>query len=833
MTLRLLHESWQDFGFALRLLRRNSGSSVAIILSLALGIGASSAIFSILNALLLKDLPVRDPERLVRVTRQSAKDLAYDFTFPIYARLGGQARSFEGIAASYGLGLRAIVDGQAERVEGMLVSGNHFSVVGVTSAAGRLFIPTDDKVEGQGSTSCPVVISSRYWDRRFGRDMGAIGKEISLNGVAFTIVGVTPPGFFGIEVGRSPDCWVPVSQQPMLMNNRSWIAKDTLWWLQLIARMRPGVSIQAAQAELTSLFQQARVDMAGGRVDSNTIQEIQAETIQLQNSRRGISRLRKQMAEPVLILMGVVALVFLLTCANLANVIMARSLARQPEMAVRLAIGASRGRLFRQLLTESFSLAAFGVMAAIPIAIGTTQVMLQLALQSPGAWLNTRPDAIVFLFVGALGVLATLLLGTAPAWIVSGVNPAHQTRDVGGLWVAGRRLPLQRLLVCTQVAISIVLATTAALFLRSLWQLGSQPLGYKYEKLLLFRINPSEAGIQGPALRQFENRLSGELRQLPGVTSVTFSRNTPFTSQRIATGGIQVQGRPASPYDPKNLEISAVGCNYLETYGIALLRGRYFGQQDCDSSNMVAIINATMAERFFGSDDPVGRFLMFPPTSKPVPVEIIGVVKDAKYHDLKERTPPMIYTPYFQASADLWGPMTFALHTQIEPSSLSHPVRQTVAALSREIPVTDLRTLRMQIRETISQEWLLAITTTAFGLLALILAGVGLYGVVAYTVAMRTKEIGIRIALGAPPKSIVGMIVRETLLMTVMGIFVGLGLAAGAGKMISSLLFAVQPIDPIAFCGSSVILVLLAVCAACLPVIRAVRIAPVSALKFE
>jgi len=855
---RWLEDLFQDLRFSARLLAKSPGFTLVVVLSLALGIGANTAIFSLIDAIMLKMLPVKNPEQLQTLNwayhasawpeglwhsystgpcpHETEFTLGCSFSYPTFEDIRAQNEVFSHVFALTGAGpLNLSLNGHAALVQGEFVSGDYFSGLGVQALSGRTFTGDDDKP----SASPVAVVSYGYWGRRFGRDPAVVGKVVTLNGVPFTIVGVTPPEFFGAEPGRSPEVWIPLRMEP-LVNAARWFQPEKSpfnqrdhWWLRIMGRLKPGVSEQQARAALDVIFRQS---ITAGLASPPKPEKLP--WIWLVPGGKGIETLRREFSKPLFVLMTVVGLVLLIACANVANLLLARATTRQKEIAVRSALGAGRRRLIRQLLTESVLLAFVGGGVGLLMAYWGTRLLVGLMTTS---WLSinldTRPDWRVLSFTTTVSVLTGLLFGLAPALQSTRVNLVPALKENPGNLVAGTRpigkvrLGLAKGLVISQVATSLLLLIGAGLFVRTLVNLETLDVGFNRRNLLLFGIDPTLSGYKGQRLANLYRELQERLQALPGVKSVSLSQHS-LISGSYNSNDISIEGyKPRLGEDMEAATLS-VAPRFFETMGIPLLLGRTIGPQDNESAPKVAVINQAMARRFFPGENPVGKRFSWGDGKKGYDIEIIGVVRDAKYHQVRGEAPPTVYVPYSQ-KLDWLGPMHFEVRTAGDPHDWIPAVRQMMQSVEENVPLFDVKTQTEEIDETLFQERLFAKLTSFFGLLALLLACIGLYGIMAYAVVRRTNEIGIRMALGAQRSDVLGMVLGESLLLVTVGIALGLPVALAATRLLKSFLFGLTPNDPVAIVASILLMAAVAAFAGYLPARRASRVDPMVALRYE
>jgi predicted permease len=813
----MIADLWQDLRYGARMLLKNPGFTLIIVFILALGIGANTAIFSLIDAVLLKMLPVKDPEQLVLLDSTPS----IGFSYPMFQDLQDRSEVFTEVFAYSGQALNLSESDQTERVSGQLVSGNFFSGLGVRPLIGRVFSAEDDKVPGEHPVA---VLGYHFWQRRFASDPNVVGKTIHLNGYPFTVIGISPPGFFGVEVGSAPEVWVPRMMQPQLSAGDNRLRMLNRFGVRIMARLKPGVSEQQAQVATDILAQQINSEAPAGKLRDFLL----GLHIEVHPASKGLSRLRSQFKQPLLILMGMVGLVLLIACTNVANLLLARAAARQKEIAVRLALGASRFRLARQLLTESLLLSFCGALFGLLLAFWATDLLVNLVVRSQFS-LEIHPDFRVLAFTLCLAVLTGILFGLATAIqatradLTSALNNESSTLATGG-----SRFELRKILVVAQVAISMLLLVGAGLFVRTLQNLKGIDLGFRADKVLLLSVNPSLNGYSPDQVRNFDAQLLERVGTLPGVQSASLA-DMPLLGG-VWIDGLSVEGYQAPAGQDMSMRGKKVGPKFFETMGITLLMGRDFNTQDGPAAGKVAIINETLAHEFFGQANPLGRRIGV--GSKEPDREIIGVIKDTKYGGLKEPVPHTVYVPLAQAEGKS-AERTLHVRTAGEPKNLIAALRHEVQSLDKNLPVYEVRTFTELVAESLSQERIIATLSGCFGLIALLLAAVGLYGVMAYTVVSRTREMGVRLALGAQTGDLLRLVVVQGMRLALFGIIIGLAGAFAATRLLRGLLFGVGTIDPLTFISIALLLVLVALLACYLPARRATKVDPMVALRGE
>jgi predicted permease len=836
----------QDLRYGLRMLRKSPGFTTVAVLTLALGIGANTSIFSLLNAVMLKSIPVNHPEQLV-ILRWSAHSRpenlgtssygdclwvpraiqSCSFSLPMYKALLAHTDAFSSVLAMAGADqLDLSGNGAATIIGGELVTGNYFETLGVSSALGRTIQPSDDR---PGAPPV-IVLSYGYWQRAFGGAADVIGRTVRLNGAPFTIVGVIDPRFARLTPGKSHDLWIPLSQAGSTRpswNDRRGQADATNWWLAIIGRLKPEVSLAQAQAATNLAFRNEALHGA-----NPLFKEANDPQVALLPAQKGLVGVRQYYDQPIYILSAAVAIILLIVCANLAALLLARATAREKEMAVRLALGASKGRIIQQLLTESLLLSFAGAALGIFFADWSAQALAAFISRNAYSTLliDTRPDARVLGFAVVITLLTGILFGLAPAFRGSRINVGPALKDssggsAGAAKATGRRIGLGSCLVVAQVALSVVVLVGAGLLVRTLTNLRKVNPGFDTHNVLLFGINPTLAGYKVERSQTLYRELQARLTSVPGVISASYSSDT-LLSNGLWTSGVHIEGQPKD--STVETDMLAVGPEFFETMRLPLVGGRTFSNSDLQSESAVAIVNRTFAERFLEGKNPLGIHLGgTTPSGNKVEREIVGVVADAKYDDLRKSVEPTAYVPLQEGAAH------FAIRASIQAEALIPTVRQVVASFDDNLPLFDVRTQAATIDRSLFNERLVARLSSLFGLLALILACVGLYGLLSYEVAHRTREIGIRTALGAQRREIFRLVLTQGLTLTIVGSIVGVTAAIGVTRYLGSLLYGVAATDPVTFVTIVSTLVAVALLAIYIPSRRATRVDPMVALRYE
>ncbi|HYU98826.1 MAG TPA: ABC transporter permease [Pyrinomonadaceae bacterium] len=859
-----MNSLWQDLRYGMQTLLKHPGFTAIAVLTLALGVGANTALFSVVDAVLLRKLPVKEPDQLVLFDaswnrdkfspggfngsnrRDPATGLTTGTSFPVQtlARFREQVKDpqspLSDVFAFAAVDLNLNAGGQAEVVGAQAVSGNYYATLGVPAIIGRTISEADDN-----AAATPVVVFSyRYWTNRFGSDRSVIGRQVNINSVAFTIVGITPPDFGGtMQVGQRVDVSIPLAWEPRIAGERTMSRGAGYWWLRLMGRLKPGATVAQAQAIFAGAFQQSVVEHRATRqatlksplraLDPNDYPRLGVDS-----GSQGEMNSRRAFVKPLRLLFGVVGLVLLIACANVANLLLVRASSRRKEIAVRLALGASRGRLVRQLLTESLLLGVLGGGLGIIFALWLKDGLF-LVTDWGGrgmSALNPHLDLRVLGFTLGLSLLTGIVFGLVPALRATRLDLTPTLKDSGRNSSAAGRSLLSKSLVVVQVSLSVLLLIGAGLLIRTLRNLQQVDTGFNSSNILLFDLNPSLIGYKGEKLASLYEQMFARIEAVPGVKSVTFSRQALLargsTSRSLFIPG--VLGADGKPKASPDVYMHNVRENFLQTMEIPLLLGRNFTTQDDARAPKVAIVNQSFANTHFPNLNPIGQRFSFD-SEKPGEIEIIGLARDAKYTSQRDETEPTAYMSWAQ-ELDSMGSPTFEVRTTSDPASLSTAIRQAVREVDQNLPLINLRTQVEQADETLAMERVFAKLLTLFGLLAQQLAAIGLYGVMAYSVSQRTHEIGIRMALGANRGKVLRMILKQGMVLTIAGVALGLGAAFALVKYLESLttmLFGVRPRDPWTFAVIAVFLTAVALLACFIPARRATKIDPLVALRYE
>ena len=827
----------QDIRYAVRQFRRNPGFTLVAVLTLALGNGANTSVFTVLNGLLLKMLPVNDPQQLAVVgdpTRASSRSNGTPrmdvFSYPLYKELRDHASVFEGLCAAATDHHIEVDSGNAllpnQKINGRMVSGNYFTVLGMQPAAGHLIAEADDTAENANPV---VVLSYNYWQRKFAGSLSIINQDIRLNGFPFTVIGVAPRGFDGDVVGEPMALFVPLSMQPQIVRGRHWRNNGNASWLSLIGRLKPGTSLAQAEANVNVVFQQALKGDYGAALSSDDRKAIHDAHIKVADGAEGLSDLRGNYRIPLLLLMGIVGLVLLIACVNVANLLLARASSRAREVTIRLAMGANRRRLLQQLLTESCLLGLMGGVLGAFLSIWG--VRLLVGMFNSDTSLPLSPDWRVFGFTIGLALLTGIIFGMVPALqsskarlVVAAKDPLQSAPQHGFKWGKG--------LIAGQVALSLLVLFAALLLVRSLQKLMTQDFGYSRDHLVIARTDPAAAGYDPAHMKLLAEQLVARFSTAPGVRGVTYSTNGLFAGTESADAVI-VPGFSGTDRDRIALE-DYVGPNYFDVVGIPVLAGRGIEQQDTATSTRVAVINEAMGKHFYGANNPIGRqFVIDDPVEMKRPVTIIGISKNAKDHGsgIREDVRPRFYLAFQQVT----DPEQIILEAQVQgsPSVAAGNLQSQLKAADSRLPIAFIHTLDSLVTDSAGEQIALAKLSSFFAALALLLACIGLYGVMSYTVAGRTREIGVRMALGAQRRDVMRLVLKEAMVLVVLGLAIGIPLSLASTRLLHSYLFGLNGTDPATLLIVILVLGTVASFAAFIPARRAAGVDPNVALRYE
>ena len=827
----------QDLRYGVRMLRKSPGFTAVAVLTLALGIGANTAIFSLTDQILLRNLPVPHPEELVVLRSPGAHhghtwsdidDGAQSFSYPMYKDLRERATVFFGLLACRGVELNVSWQGATQTAHGELVSGNFFTALEVPPALGRVFTADDETAPGANTV---VVLSYSYWARQFGADPSILNKPLIVNSVPLTIVGVARQGFQGVQIGETPDVFVPVTMKAQMAPNSLQTLDDRSdHWLPILGRLKPGLTREKAQASLQPIYAPIlESDAKLLKLSGARLERFVQKPLLLATGKHGRAVLQADAEAPLLVLMGMVGLVLLITCANLAGLLLARGEARQREIALRLAMGSSRRRLVGQLLTETLLMGIAGGAAGVMLASWCLQAMVGAIHEIGVAGIDSGIDLRVLGFAAGITLTAAVLFGLAPALRGTRVDLQSTLKGQGSGASQGRsNVRLRQVLIAAQVALTAVLLASAGLFARTLNNLEHANLGVNTSRVLQLSVAPGLNGASTAQTRDFADRALKTFARVPGVQSITVS-NTPIFADADRGFNISAEGYTAHAGDDMDVLADCIGPDYFSTLGIPLIAGREFTEADTASSPKTVIINQKLAQRFFAKRNPIGMHIV---QGNGVPDwEIVGVVADSKWDGPRSDIVPFVYLPYSQ-SPDL-STLTFYARTERDPAAMAGTLRSVMNGLDANLPVNDLRTLDEQVNNSMNAARIVAALSAAMALLAALLAALGLYGVLAYVVAQRTREIGTRMALGAQAGDVLRMVMKQGLLLAVGGGVAGIAIALGVMRYLKSLLYGVEANDPVTIAAVIGLLLLVALAACWIPARRATRVDPMVALRYE
>jgi predicted permease len=847
----------QDLRYGLRMLAKNPGFTAVAVLTLALGIGANTAVFTLINALMLRSLPVERPEQVYFIGEDDDQGsfeggpqtgAVNEFSFRLYQQFREHnASSFEDLAAfaspEPNVRVSGIHSGEPPRAaEAGLVSGNFFRVLGVRAVLGRTITADDDRPSDPRAVA---VVSYHYWIQNLGRDPNIVGMTLEINGSPFTVIGVAPSEFFGVKLStHPPDIWLPLGWQPLVWQphfsaSASLLKADDVYWLDVIGRLRRGVNVRETSVALTVQLQQMLTAQVGSTLSPAARRHIREAYVQLVPGARGLSALRQRFSDRLRVLTLLVASVLLVSCLNAANLLLARAEGRNREIAVRLAVGAGRFRLIRQLLTESVLLSALGGAAGMVLALWATRLLSRQVFGDQATLpLSLNPDAHVLGFTTLVSVLTGIAFGLAPALRSTGGGwsaSLKETTAVKGRVAWHSRLgwfASGKLLVSGQVAVSLALVVVAGLFVRSLRKLEQQDLGFAPAQVLACDLDLDAAGYKPEQLPELYLRLLGRVRALPGVRSAAMADSSVLGGSTWVSN-ISIEGYTPKQEQDMNAHSKIVTEDYFRTDGMTLLAGRATGPDDTKDSPPVAVVDETFVRRFFHNENPLGRRFAFGNPFAPPGMEIVGVVKDAKYESLRDKTPPMVFIPAVQELQRGRPAGDLEVRVAGDPTGVANAVRRAVAEVDRNIVVSSVATLGELIKRDTHDTRLVAELSGFFGGLALLLAAIGLYGVMAYSVSQRTNEIGIRMALGAERSNVLWMVFGESLRVSVLGVMLGVPAALGLARLVASQLFDLSPADPATLTAATLMLLATSALASYIPARRATKVDPMVALRYE
>jgi predicted permease len=838
----------QDVRFAIRGLKQAPVFTAVAVISVALGIGANTAIFTLLDQVLLRLLPVKDPKELVLLTSRGShygnNRGSNALSYPMYRDFRDHDEVFSGVFCRYARALNVTFDGRTERAAGELVSGTYFPVLGVGAALGRTITPEDDKTPGGHPVA---VLSYDYWKTRFAGDPGIIGKTVVVNNYSMTIIGVSQEGFHGVDIGSAPQIHVPVMMKFQMEPQVNELELRRNRWANVFGRLKPGVSLTQAKTALQPFYHgilEGEVrESAFNKASSYTREQFLKSWMDVLPASQGRSGLRNQLTRPLWVLMAIVALVLIIACGNVANLLIARASGRQKEIAIRLALGASRGRVIGQLLVESTVLALLGGVTGLALASWSAHLLLRFLPNSQSNFfISAAPDGRILGFNFVIALFTGLLFGLLPALQCTRPDVAPTLKDqAGNVLGGGSQARFRKGLIVAQVTFSLLLLIGAGLFIRSLRNLKTLDPGFRTENLIAFSVDPTLSGYSRDRSKLLYKQLTESMAGLPGVKSAALTTVGVLEGNEWDSS-ITIEGYQAKPGENMSPYCNAVSPGYFATMGIPLLLGRDFTLKDERSGApepglnisgfRVAIANEKFVKHYFGDANPIGRHIGFgiDPGTK-TPMEIIGVVKDAKYTSMRDEIPRQLFFPYLEST--FVGSMTGYIRTTAEPAQMFQALRGAVRRLDANLPVYRPRTLDQQMDESLLNERLIAILSTIFGLLATLLAIIGLYGVMAYTVNRRTREIGIRMALGAVSGNVIWLVMKEVVMLIAAGVVIGLPAAWGLSRLVETQLYGITPNDPPTLVAATLTLAIVACAAGYIPALRATRVDPVTALHYE
>ena len=844
----------QDLRYALRMLRKSPGFTAVAVLTLALGIGANTAIFSVINSVLLSNLPVKDPQQLVFLTNPDEQGLEIGFgdgdrdfiTYPEFQDLQRNSQVFSGLLAASNFTSSIPVELQdadsaanGAPAHVSLVSGSYFSVLGVTPILGRAFGTEVDKLRDANPVA---VIGYAFWQDRFGGAPDVVGRRVRILNTSYQVIGVAPPQFHGETVGADPEIWVPLTMQSEIFPGRDFLSLETkpfrkTEWIEAIGRLKPGVTLAQAKASIEVEFHQMMQSQTAG-MSAREKRSFLNQHLALTPGSHGASTLRADFGKPLQILMAVVGLILLIACANIANILLARSTARQKEISVRVALGAGAPRVFRQVLTESVLLAAIGGAVGLLLAHWADAALLRMVSSTSNqVQLDLHPDARILAFTLGVSLLTGILFGLAPAFLATRLDLNSvlkgTSRSVAGTTTHSGRVPTGKLLVVAQVALSLLLLVVAGLFVRSFRNLSATQLGYDRDHLLEFSVNPLAYGYQRAEIPALDENILQRIGAIPGVRGATLLDNA-LLSGRDSNSPVTIEGHKPLSGDDADARWDEVGPGFFSTAGIPILEGREITQQDSGNGQRVGVVNETMARKFFPHSNPIGQRVLVKTTAGPAPFVIVGVAGNSKQHGVREKAFPRFYVPFFNPIGDDWTDgAAILVRTSGDPSALTSAIRSAVKDAAPNLPPVTMETMDQRLADNLVTDRMIAQLSGAFGAVAIILVCIGLYGIMAYAASGRTNEIGIRMALGAQRNGILWLVLRESLLLVLIGTIIGVPLVFAAGKWVASLLFGLQPADPVALSFAIALMFVVGLLASYIPARRATRVDPITALRYE
>ncbi len=825
---------------ALRTLTRTPFVTLVTVLSLALGIGANAAIFSFFDQILLRALPVRDAGQLVNLSAPGPKPGSQScsqsgtceevFSYRMYRDLEEKQDVFVGLAAHRTFGANVAYKGNTSSTQGSLVSGSYFPVLGLRPAAGRLLTPEDDRTIGGHFVA---VLAYSYWETQHGSNPAIINDVITVNGQSMTVVGVAPRGFEGTTLGDRPSVFVPITMRGLMSPNFRSFENRRSYWAYVFGRLKPGVTIDRARVALNAIYKPILNDIEAPLqegMSEQTMTRFKGKEVLLAEGERGQSSMQLEATTPLLMLFSITGIVLLIACANIANLLLARGAGRAMEMAVRLSLGARRGQLLGQLLTEAIMLAVFGGLASLLVAKWTVGLINSFLPTGAAGVFTFRMDSTMLLFAAGLSLGTGIVFGLFPALHSTRPDLIAMIRANTGQSGARSAVRFRTTLVTVQMGLAMTLLIMASLFVKSLANVSREELGIRTDNMVTFGVSPILNGYSRPRAMALFNQMEEELRALPGVAAVT-SAIIPVLAGSSSGTSVTVEGFATTPDTDINARYNEVGPGFFGTMGATLLSGREFSQSDIIGTPKVAIVNEAFARKFNLGRAPIGKHMATGGRDQPLDMEIVGFVKDAKNSDVRDPVPPMFYTPYRQDS--LVGYMQFYARASADEALLLRSIPSVVKRIDASLPMEELRTMEAQVKENVFLDRMISTLSAAFAVLATLLAAIGLYGVLAYTVTQRTREIGVRMALGANAGRVRAMVLKQVGIMTVIGGVVGIGAAIGLSKLASTMLFGLQGNDPVAVAAAAVLLGVVALAAGGIPAMKAARIDPIKALRYE